>query len=411
MKGNLYANILTAIDIGTTKISVLIAQYAGNEIIDIIGIGKAPSQGLKKGIVVDISKTVQSIKTAIKEAELMAGCKVESASIGIAGAHIQSYNSHGAVPIKRSAVSKLDMAQVIASAKAIALPEGQQILHVIPQHYIIDGNEPVQNPLGMHGIRLESRVHIITGSVSSVQDLITCCQSAGVQVHDVVLEQLASSHAVLTDDERELGVGLLDIGGGTSDFALYYTGGIRHTKVFPIAGNHFTQDLAVGLCASLADAERIKKEFGTLVKEYNQENMYLDIEHVHQNEIQKINQDQVYEILHARAQELFEVIKKEVDKNQLQSLLQTGLVITGGGSLLKGIDTCAQKIFQVPTRCAQVSIKGAFSQSLSNPIYATGYGLLLHALKKMDTTTVNTFNDSTVSRIFERMKSWISDFL
>ena len=254
--------VVVSIDVGTTKICVLVAHVLDKDHIEILGVGKAPSDGLRKGVVVDIQKTIASIKAAVKEAELMADVTINTAAVGISGGHIQSTNSHGMVAIKHGEVKESDVANVMNAARAFAIPEGMQMLHVLPQFFIIDSREKVQNPVGMHGIRLEVQAHVIMGAIASVQNLVKCCEMAGVKVTDIILEQLASAEAVLCDDEREIGVAMLDIGGGTSDLAVYQNGNIRHTFVLPVAGNHFTNDVAVGLRTTIKDAERVKKEYG-----------------------------------------------------------------------------------------------------------------------------------------------------
>lgn len=399
---------VVAIDVGTTKICVLIGHYVGSELVDIIGIGKAPSEGLAKGVVVDIAKTVQSIKTAVREAELMSGITIESAYVGIAGSHIHAYNSHGVVPIKRGEITDADIANVIEAAKAIALPEGQQILHVLPQFFVIDGTDKIQTPRGMHGIRLEAQVHIITGSVASVQNLIKCCELAGVKVNDVVLEQLASAEAVLSDDERKLGVGVLDIGGGTSDFALYHDGSIKHTYVLPVAGNHVTNDIAIGLKTTLSDAERIKKEYGCALSSLIDDEDIV-IQKVEGSATQMISLKELVSIIEPRAYEMFALVHDNIIEHHVAGLMTTGLVITGGGSLLQGIDLLAQEIFGTPARCANPRTAQELSTLIDHPMYATGYGLLRFALKKMDTNT-GTMSSRVAQRVMDRMKSWIADF-
>ncbi|MGE0009458.1 MAG: cell division protein FtsA [Candidatus Babeliales bacterium] len=400
---------IVAIDVGTTKICVLIAQYVGSELVDIIGIGKAPSEGLAKGVVVDIAKTVQSIKTAVREAELMSGISIESAYVGIAGSHIHAYNSHGVVPIKRGEITDADIANVIDSAKAIALPEGQQILHVLPQFFIIDGTDKIQTPRGMHGIRLEAQVHVITGSVASVQNLIKCCELAGVKVADVVLEQLASAEAVLSDDERQLGVGMLDIGGGTSDFALYNNGAIKHTYVLPVAGNRITADVAVCLKTTLADAERIKKEYGHAAVSQIVEDSGVTIQRVEGVNTQQVQLSHIMRIIEPRVRELLTLVHDNLVENQVAGMMPTGLVITGGGSMLRGIDQLAQEIFNLPVRCASPRTSRELSTLIDHPMYATGYGLLRFALKKMDTNN-GQMSSGFSGRIMSRMKSWVADF-
>lgn len=400
--------IVTAIDIGTTKICVLIARKVG-ETIEILGIGKAPSHGLKKGIVTDIAKTVESIKSAVKEAELVSDLQVESAIVGISGSHIKAFNSSGAVPIKKNnKVTQFDIAAVISAAKAITIPEGQQILHVLPQFFSIDGQEKISDPIGMHGVRLEAQVHIITGSIASAQNIIQSCQLAGVQVRDIILEQLASAEAVLTPDERELGVCVLDIGGGTSDFALFKGNSIRHTMVLPIAGTHFTNDIAVGLQTTLKCAEFIKKEHGYAYSKLIENDHEIEIEKANGVERVVIKKSLMANIIEMRAFELLSIIKKEIDMYNLKNMIATGLVLTGGGSLVKGMEKLGSEILQMPVRIGAPRTNQYLPESLNNPIYATGYGLLLHAFKR--TNKIAAGNGPILFKVFDRMKSWISDF-
>ena len=402
--------IVAAIDIGTTKICVLIGNKLGDGEVEILGVGKVPSEGLRKGVVVDIAKTVRSIRAAVKEAELMADVTIESAIVGISGAHIQSRNAYGAVPIEKGQVSQEDIAAVIAAAKAVPLAEGQQVLHVLPQFFSIDGSDRIQDPLGMHGIRLESQVHMVTGGITSVQNLVVCCERAGVKVQDVVLEQLASAQAVLNADERELGVGVIDIGGGTSDLALYQNGSIRHTMVLPIAGNHFTNDLAIGLRVTVSDAERVKREHGLASSDLLLEDKEVEVEMVQGGKKQMTTNTIITEILEPRAQELLSIVHEEVLARNMESMLVSGIVITGGGSLLNGIKEVAESIFDVPVRIGKPNIVHDDPEILANPIYATGYGLLLYATKKIHGVGLYDHNEQGVSRLLTRMKSWVSDF-
>ena len=280
--------LVVSIDVGTTKICVLVAHALDKDHLEILGVGKAPSDGLRKGVVVDIQKTISSIKAAVKEAELMADVTINSAAIGISGGHIQSTNSHGMVAIKHGEVKDSDVAAVMNAARAFAIPEGTQVLHVLPQYFIIDSREKVQNPVGMHGIRLEVQAHVIMGAIASVQNLVKCCEMAGVKVTDIILEQLASAQAVLSEDEREIGVAMLDIGGGTSDLAVYQNGNIRHTFVLPVAGNHFTNDIAVGLRTPIKEAERIKKEYGLSCIDLLEEDKAIEIKAVQGDESQSL---------------------------------------------------------------------------------------------------------------------------
>jgi cell division protein FtsA len=406
---SLSETVICSIDIGTTKISVLIGICDQHNNMTIVGIGRAPSEGLERGVVVNISKTVESIKLAVKEAELMAGIPVESAYIGISGSHIHAYNSQGVVPIKQGTITERDIHNVIGAAQAIPLVEGQQVLHVLPQYFIIDGQEMVTDPRGMHGIRLEAYVHIITGSVASVQNLINCCQSAGVKVQDIVLEHIASAHAVLTQDEQDLGVGVIDIGGGTSDFALYQKGSIRHTKVIPIAGNHFTNDCAIGLHVPKKEAERIKTQYGHVYEPHIIETDLIEIV-THHRLSEYITLHDVNAILQPRAEELCMMVHQEITTYKLQRYMPTGLVITGGGSLLDGLASLAHDILRIPVRIGKPHIEHTNITTLTNPQFATGYGLLLYAQKKSDTATMHAMNGPLMGRIMGRMKAWISDF-
>lgn len=402
--------IVSAIDIGTTKICVLIGQKLTDDHIQILGVSKIPSEGLRHGVVVDIAKAAESIRKAVKEAELMAQVTLTSAVIGISGAHIQSRNAYGAVPLEKGEVRKNDIDAVIAAARAIPISEGHKVLHVLPQYYQVDNQEKISDPLGMHGIRLETEVHIITGSIASVQNLIKCCHMIGIEVEDIVLEQLASAQAVLTYDERELGVGVLDIGGGTSDLAIYHSGSICHTKVFPIAGNFFTHDLAVGLATTLKDAERVKKEYGIASPELLEEDQKILVQMVHGMQNKEVLHSHVASILEARAQELLWMLYQEIHQRNLNHLLTAGLVITGGGSLLKGIDDLAAALFDFPVRLGAPHIHNSDMAALENPMYATGYGLLLYAASLHKGLGIKEDKDNNFNRLFSRMKLWVSDF-
>jgi cell division protein FtsA len=403
--------IIAAIDIGTTKICVLIARKLHDESIEVIGIGKSPSEGLHKGVVVDIARTVRSIRAAVSEAELMAGMKITSATIGIAGGHISSVNSHGVIPVKRTDVSATDMENVLAAARAIPVPEGQEILHVLPQYFVIDRREKVHDPRGMHGVRLEVQAHIIMGATAAVQDLVTCCEKAGILVDDVVLEQIASAYAVLSDDEKELGVGVLDIGGGTSDFAVYQNGSIRHTMVLPVAGNHFTNDLAIGLRTTIADAERIKKEYGLACMGALKRNELIEVAKVQGGNARDVVESaDIISILEPRAREVLALVRDEVLEHHLHSYIRTGIVLTGGGALLRGMQLLAEDIFDVPIRIGHPRIEFSLPESLDNPMYATSYGLLLHKVNKEHDAHMQSIDAPLVKRVFETMKSWVMDF-
>ena len=406
-------------DIGTTKICVLVAEVDSKGKIEVLGIGQHPSYGLKKGVVVNISATVDSIKKAVKKAEAMSGVTISSATVGISGGHIQSINSSGVVAIKRKDVSQDDVDRVIEAARAIPLKEDREVLHVLPQFFRVDGDELVQDSLGMHGIRLEAQVHVITGAVSSAQNIIKSCEMAGIQVMDIVLEQIASADAVLTQTERELGAGIIDIGGGTTDFAIYKGGRIRHSKVIPIAGNHFTNDLAIGLSIPLKKSEEIKRKFGFVSEELylDQEKDHLDVPLEFEGGRKSVDTYSLFEILQPRAQELFELLSDEVYQLRLRSFMPSGIVLTGGGALLSGMKELAETVFDMPVRvgypCKRSGseFKEVIPDILKSPVYSTGYGLLIYIMKENDRSLLSGEKDVMVSKVFSRMKSWIYDFL
>ena len=408
-----------AIDIGTTKICALIAGFDSKGGIEILGMGQHPSYGLKRGVVVDIATTVDSIKKAVRNAQTMAGIKLESAFVGISGGHIQSFNSHGVVAIKRGDVSQDDIDRVIDAARAIPIPKDREILHVLPQYFKVDGGDFVKESMGMCGVRLEAQVHIITGAISSANNIIRCCEQAGVRVEDIVLEQLASAEAVLTRSERDLGVAILDIGGGTSDFAIYKDGRIRHSKVIPVAGQHFTNDLAIGLHIPQRSAEELKRKYGFVAQEryfdLDESDVVVDLDY--EGGKKSIDTYRLYEILNPRACEILEMILDEVLEFRLKPFMPYGLVLTGGGALLSGMCDLAAEIFGMPVRVGMPqSVIGGEQAStipdmLKSPIYATGYGLLAYGIAGKDLSLAKSVHDPLFTKVFKRMKNWIYDFI
>jgi cell division protein FtsA len=410
MKKGASENLFVSIDVGTSKICVLIAQQIGPDELEIIGIGHAPSHGLARGVVVDISQAVESIKTALSEAKLMAGCSPEEAFVGISGAHIQSRNSQGVIPIKKGSVDHADIQNVLAAAQAIPIAEGHHILHVLPQYYIIDDHHTVKDPLGMHGVRLEGQAHIVTGSISSVNNLIKCCEMAGIRVKDIVLEPLASGHAVLSEDERELGVALLDIGAGTSDLAIYYQGSMRFTKILPIAGNHFTNDIAICTRITLKEAERIKRTYGVAQRALVEENVSIEGEMVQGEDMRIIESLFLAEILESRLSELLKLVNNELSSASVQPMATSGIVFTGGGALLKGLSPLAKQTLQIPSRIGFPKVPSLFKESLESPKYATAYGILIYALHKNNKLYLERISGTLVHKIVGRMKMWVADF-
>ncbi|HEX4068849.1 MAG TPA: cell division protein FtsA [Candidatus Babeliales bacterium] len=401
--------IIASIDIGTTKICVLIARKIGDQ-LEIIGIGKSPSHGLQKGVVVDVAKTINSISLDVKEAEMMAGVPIEGAYIGISGGHVSAVNSTGVVPIKHGQIKQTDVDAVLEAAKAIAIPEGRQILHILPQYFIINGCDRVQDPIGMYGVRLEVQAHIIMGSVSSVQNLVNCCQTAGVNVNDIILEQLASADAVLSDDERELGVGVIDIGGGTSDVAFYKNGSVRHTMVLAVAGNHVTNDIAIGLRILKSEAERIKKRYGFAIGNLVETEELIEVELMQGEDLQVVRLSDLVLIIESRMREMFTLINEDIVKHHLQQFMTNGIVLTGGGSLLTGARELAEEIFDCPVRIGKPRVLFDLVETLQSPLYATGYGLLVYVLQNEKKIKMHLKEEALTRRVFERMKSWVSDF-
>lgn len=420
MSGAVLSNHIAAIDIGTTKICVLIGEVSPDGAVDIVGVGHYPSYGLKKGVVVNVGSTVESIKRALQAAEQQAGVCVEKAVVGIAGSHIKSFNSTGVVGIKRHDVTQRDVDRVIEAAKAVPIPHDREILHVLPQYFRVDGQELVQDSLGMYGVRLEAQVHIVTGAISSAQNIVKAVEMAGVRVMDIVLEQLASAQAVLTPSEQELGVGIVDIGGGTSDFAIYKDGRIRYSKVFPIAGNHFTNDIAIGLGIPIQQAEELKKAYGCVTEPayYDLKEPRVDIPLDYEGGNKEIDTYSLLEILQPRADEIFGFLHDEIIQNRLSCYMPSGLVLTGGGALLSGLQQRVYSSFQVPVRVgnpryyfAPGTERHAVPESLQSPMYATAYGLLAFALQSNKAFLRHTSDARMLAKVFQRMKTWIYDFL
>ncbi len=400
--------ILVAIDIGTTKICVFVAERFPNGSLGILGMGQAPSIGLKKGVVVNINDTIESIVAAVREAEKSASMSIAAAYIGISGSHITAHMSSGTTRIKRRVVRQEDIVAALASARALAIPEDQQILHALPQSFSIDNQEQVHDPLGMYGTRLDVAAHIITGSMSAVNNLISCCERAHVRVRGIMLESLASAHAVLSRDEQDVGAGIIDIGGGACDVAVYYHGAIRYTKIIPVAGTQFTRDIMIGLRTTLDDAERIKKQYGSASIHTPHKELSLNIACVDGIGTQEYTVADIHAIINARAQELFLLIKHEIERYDVRRYMTSGLILTGGGSLLQGIDTVAREILDMPVRIGIPRGIDDVPLTAQSPMYATAYGLLLGAAKK-SSSTLGVANDPMTRRIFATMRSWVTD--
>ncbi len=401
-------NLIVALDIGTSKIAALVGEVNQEDQVEVIGFGTHPSHGLKRGVVVNIESTVQSIQRAIEEAELMAGCEIHSAFTGIAGSHIRSLNSHGIVAIRDREVNQNDVDRVIDAAKAVAIPSDQKILHILPQEFIVDSQEGVREPVGMSGVRLEAKVHIVTGAVSAAQNISKCVKRCGLQVGDVVLEQLASSHSVLTDDEKELGVCMIDIGGGTTDIAIFTENAIRHTSVIPIAGDHVTNDVAVALRTPTQHAEQIKIKYATtLISEVDAAET-IKVPSVAKRPPKQIQKRALAQVVTVRYEELFALVKAELRRSGFEDLITAGIVLTGGASSVPGLVELAEGIFDMPVRLGTPHNILGLIDVRENLGFATGVGLLIHGVQQQHNPVTYEFNRGGFTNMWSRMKSWFN---
>jgi cell division protein FtsA len=374
--------MIVGLDIGTSKIVAIVGAITPEGRLEIVGIGSHRSNGLKKGVVVNIESTVLSIQRAIEEAELMAGCQIHSVYAGIAGSHIRSLNSHGIVAIKDREVFPQDLERVIDAAQAVAIPADQKILHILPQEFLIDDQDGVKEPLGMSGVRLEAKVHLVTCAVNAAQNIEKCIRRCGLEVEDIILEQLASSYAVLTEDEKELGVCVVDIGGGTTDIAIFKDGAIRHTGVIPIAGDQVTNDIAMALRTPTPNAEEIKIKYACALAKLTSPDETIKVPSVGDREPRDLSRQALAEVVEPRYDELFTLVQSELRRSGYEDLMAAGIVLTGGTSKMEGVIELAEEIFHMPVRLgAPQNIRG-LTDIVNNPIYSTGVGLLLYAMKQ-----------------------------
>ncbi len=399
------------LDIGTTKICCIIAEVSPQGEIEIIGLGQSPSRGLRKGVVVNIEGTVESIKSAVEEAELMAGTEIDSVFVGIAGGHIKSMNSHGIIAVKGSEIDENDVERVIEAAKAIAIPLDREVIHILPQEFIVDNQDGIKSPIGMSGIRLEAKVHIVTAAVTSAQNIVKCVNKAGLGVQDIVLEQLASSEAVLSNDEKELGVGLIDIGGGTSDLAIFYQGAIKHTSVLAIAGAQVTNDIAIGLRTPNAEAEKIKHAYGCAYSPLVTEDENIEVTSVGGRNSIFISRQILSEIIEARTREMFEILNHEIQNSGFQESISSGVVLTGGTACMQGLADLAEQVFQMPVRVGIPRGLGGLVDVVNNPIYATSTGLIMYGVRtQKDGKSTELQGRNLFEKILSRMKRWMDEF-
>jgi cell division protein FtsA len=398
--------VIIGLDIGTSKVVAIVAELMPEGTLNVVGLGQHVSRGLKKGVVINIDSTVNAIQRAIEEAELMADCKIRDVFTGIAGSHVQSINARGMVKIKDAEVSQADVARVIETAQAIALPSDQQILHILTQEYIIDGQEDVREPLGMSGMKLEVKVHIVTGAVAAAQNIVKSIKRCGLEVSDLILQPLASSEAVLTEDEKELGVCLVDIGGGTTDIAVFKQGAIRHTAVIPIAGDQITNDVAVALRTPTQSAEDIKIKHGCALRQLADPREVVEVQGTDGRESRQLSVQTLAEVIEPRVVELYDFVLAELRRSGLEEMIASGIVITGGSAMMKGMVELGEEIFHMPVRLGLPRYVGGLSEVVSNPRYATGVGLLLIGKRQVEQHYHSNLDGNSFGRILERMKSW-----
>lgn len=400
-------NLLVGLDIGTSKVVAIVGETKDDGSIEVIGVGSHPSHGLKKGVVVNIDSTVQSIQRAVEEAELMAGCEIHSVFVGISGSHIRSLNSHGMVAIRDKEVRHADLERVLDGAKAVAIPADQQIIHVIPQEFVIDSQEGIREPLGMSGVRLEARVHMVTGAVSAAENITKCVHRCALEVDDIVLQQLAASHAVLSDDEKELGVCLVDIGGGTTDIAIFTGGAIRHTAVIPIAGHQVTNDIAVALRTPTHHAEDIKVKYACALSQLANPEENIEVPSVGDRPPRRLSRQSLASVVEPRYEELLSLVQAELRKSGFEDMIPAGLVLTGGSSKMEGVSDLAEEVFHLPVRIGVPKYVSGLSDVVRNPVYSTGVGLLAFGARNRGSELSQLFaSESSTKALWARMKDW-----
>jgi len=405
------SNLIVGLDIGTTKICTIVGEEKDDG-VEIIGIGSFVSKGLRKGVVINIDATVHSIKKAVEEAELMAGCEIYKVFTGIAGGHIKGITSHGVVAAKDGEVKESDIKRVVDAARAVAIPQEREVIHILPQEFILDGQDGIREPLGMSGVRLEAKVYIVTAAVASAENIIKCCHRAGLNVADIVLQPIASAEAVLTQEEKDLGVVLLDIGGGTTDIAIYYQGGVRHIAVIAIGGNHVTNDIATGLRTPASEAEKIKKEHGTASSEIVKEEEMIEVQPVGGRAPRQVSKTTITQIIEPRIEEILMLAQREIVKSGYENLLASGAVLTGGTALLNGISDVAEEILNMPVRLGTPINIGGLVDIVNNPMYATGVGLVFYGVKNEGKNGFNIRgNENLFSKIKIKMKGWFKDIV
>jgi len=398
-------NLVVALDIGTSKVVCLVAELRSDGALEVLGLGSHESKGLKKGVVVNIEATVAAIQRALEEAELMADCKITSAFVGIAGSHIRSFNSTGMVAIKEREVTALDVERALDTARAVNIPTDQQILHVLRQEFIIDGQEDVREPIGMSGVRLEVKVHIVTGAVAAAQNIVKCVRRCGLEVNDLILQPLASARAVLLDDEKDLGVCLLDIGGGTTDVAIFTHGAIRHTAVVPIAGDQITNDIAMALRTPTGDAENIKTRQGVALRQLADPNQMIEVPGIGERAPRSMSRQTLAEVIEPRVEELYSLVQQVLRESGFEELLSSGVVLTGGSAVMHGMVELGEEIFHMPVRMGVPRYSGGLADVVRAPRYATAVGLLMEGAAQVQQGKLSRQTGS-VKAVLVRMREW-----
>ena len=400
-------DLIVGLDIGTSKICAVVGEIRPDGQIDIIGMGSHPSVGLRKGVVINIENTVNSIKEAVEEAETMAGCEISSVFAGIAGGHIKGFNSHGVIALKNREVGKRDIERVIDAARAVAIPMDREVIHTLPQEFIVDDQGGITDPTGMAGVRLEVKIHIVTGAVTSAQNIIKCANRAGLDVYDIILESLASSEAILNDEERTLGVALVDFGGGTTDLAIFSENSIKHTSVLTLGGDNLSNDIAVGIRTPFKEAEKIKIKYGCGLTSLIGQDETIQVPSVGGREPRTISRKILGEILEPRVEEIFSLIHHEMLRSGYDELVTSGIVVTGGSSLLPGVPEIVEQVFNMPARIGYPSNIGGLKEIVNSPMYATAVGLVLYGAKERKGRKEFRIRDTNIfNRIVSRMKRW-----
>jgi len=402
-------SLVVGLDIGTTKICTVVGEVVDGQ-VQIIGLGTHPSKGLRKGVVVNIESTVQSIKRAVEEAELMADCHITSVYAGIAGGHIKGINSHGIIAVKNKEITSNDVRRVIDAASAVAIPMDREIIHVLPQEFIVDGQDGIKDPVGMSGIRLEGKVHIVTGAITSAQNIIKCANRAGLDVADIVLEQLGSSEAVLTPEEKELGAAIIDIGGGTTDLVIFSNGSIKHTAVFSLAGSHITHDISVGLRTPIEEAEKIKIRYGCALTSMVRKDETIEVPSVGGRRPRVLSRQTLAEIIEPRVEEILTLVYEEVVRMGYAHLIPAGVILTGGSSIMEGVPELTEQIFNLPVRRGIPTGISGLVDLVSSPIYATGVGLVLYGSRNRAKNRFRVGEENLFSKVTHRMREWIGEF-